>query len=255
MTAAARLWRRAPLWRLLAGATLCFGTLTILYPPPFLQTALRRLDAPSPAASTDAQGIGTRPDMTPSDRSVEPIAGRVLPLPAGDWHQIMAGRFERDSEINEMVLARFRHGTLTGLIDVLASTGPATARSEMPAECNDPTNYSSHDRPSRSEVGRECWVVRSVLIPAVTGGRHTIPFAALDRLRATGVTLPASMTRASWFRTAGHEFMTVIIDLPGTSPARVESWMAGWAGLLARGFDGTLKPSNVTARIDRDPAS
>ncbi len=241
MSAAGRLWRRAPLWRLSLGATLTFAALTALYPQPPLERALSSLLArdPRPGAAT---GVSV-PPLAPARNTLTAFAGRSLPLPPGDWHEVLAGRFEPQTEVNEIVLARLQRGRLTGLIDASGTTGPSKTGLGLPQACLDPTNYAAHVPPGHPD---RCWLIRDTP-PSPPGPPSTILDAARDRLARLGVIIPSAMTRAVWFRTAGGEFMTVQIDLPAR-PDRTEAWMKRWSTLLDRGFEGTLHPSQMNAQ-------
>ncbi len=252
MSAAGRLWRRAPLWRLCIGATLTFGALTALYPTPGIERVFALIQG---APATTSRVVG--PTMIPSLRTLTPLAGRSLPLPAGDWHEVLAGRFEPDGEVTEIVLARLQHGRVSGLLDAIATTGPSAASPGLPVQCADPTNFASHVLPVRPDGTRSCWFVRAApaAMPVADGQPRSILDAARERLREVGTEPPVAMTRSVWFRTGDREFMSVQIDLPAPRKDRVEAWMKGWTVLLDQGFDGTLKPSGVLPRLARDPAS
>ena len=248
MSAFGRLWRRAPLWRLAVGATLTVAALCALYPSPMLQRALASLNPDgSPPPATNSVAV---PSMIATRRTLMPIAGRQLPLPAGDWHEVLTGRFEMAGENVETILARFTRGKLTGLIDAIATTSPSEGRFPLPPACLNPTNFAAHQQTD----GSACWFVANT--PPDEPGpadRPTIDEGARSRLRQLGVAMPSAMIRGAWFRAGDGEFMDVAIDLPSDHPDRVETWLKGWMPLLDNGFDGTLRAAQVTARLARDP--
>ncbi len=285
MTAVGRLWRRAPLWRLALAATLVFGALTALYPapPPRLPSWIHRpawlhlppwLPSPpapqaataSPAASPsrDASGVVATP-IDPPLHGTLTVGGRTVPLPAGDWHELVAGRNEQAAEITATVLGRWQGARLTGFLKVLATTGPADGGGEagVDAECNSNSNY---ERATWSDTGRTCWFVRKTDIPppseAAAGPARDIDDAAMRRIRDLGVAVPAWLSAAVWSHADGSEMMVYeLLVANGRNPndqsaalGAVKAWMSRFAPFLHRGFDGKLDPNSIRAAA-RDPGA
>ena len=230
MSAANRLWRRAPLWRLSLAAALTFTVLTALYPPPQLRRATAGWLTPTP--TTPKNVVSAPPLDEPPEHGTTRLAGRLIPLPPGDWRPILAARFNPGPEVSEIVLARIEHGQLTGLLDAAGTTTPTKAVFGLAHDCLDPTDYAAHIVPPGTEAGRECWLVHA----PIQAHPHTIADAALDRLRQTGVDLGPPATTAAWFRTIPGEFLTVRLDLPGAHPAQVQTWMTTYAKRLSHAF-------------------
>jgi hypothetical protein len=229
------LWRRAPLWRLAAGATLTFGVLSALYPAAWVARGLSAA-LPVAPARIDRTPVVIGPPLTPSRRGTFRLAGRVLPLPPGDWHEVLAGRFEPGPEVNEIVLVRLSKAALTGLIDATGTTGPAVGVAGLPTACVDPTDLASHT----DSGGTECWFVGRAPPPApVPEGRsRSMLDGALDRLRGQGVVIPAMMVRGGWARDGGGEKVRVTFDMADMSADRVEALLKGMLPRFDAGFSG-----------------
>ncbi len=265
MTAAARLWRRAPLWRLTLAATASFGVLASLYPTPLPQ-ALGRLQAAlaprSAAIMPQKQGslIGANTPIEHTFTGTLTVAGRTVPLPGGAWHELEAARAEAQAELNWVVLGRWEGGALTGLLSVLATTGPADVSGAAHASpaCTSDVNFTTR----WADHGHTCWLVRGFDPPeagAVPPGKATVIELALDRLRTLGITVPGRLSATLWSHADGSELLNYQFMAANRSPAdgpaalaAMQNFMARLAPLLRRGFDGKLEPRSAGA-LARDP--
>ncbi len=264
MSAASRLWRRAPLWRLCLASAASFALLSALYPSAQLTRWLRRAAITNPFVSPPhaPPGVGVFPPLTRGFTAVAPFAGRKLPLPDGSWREIVAARFEGPTEENTIVLARTAHDALTGLILAVGSTMPppvATMSPNLPEGCFDARNPVTVGPEIAPGSPRDCWFATAEAVPAGTpeaGHKPAIGVAAYARLRMLGIALPARMVETDWTMIGGREFLHVIIAVPATthaSPRARAAWMRRWVGLLRRGFDGGLAPRDVSPGLAHDP--
>lgn len=273
-TAAGRVWRRAPLWRLVLTAALAFGVLSALYPAPSLHLPLwlhlpkgKQAAAVPPAPPPPPQAKGSVEarvmPVEPTMHGVITVAGRTVPLPAGDWHELAAAREEDVAEISDIVLGRWQGGALTGLLEVRASTGPAEGgqRAGVIKDCDSYDNFTS----KWSDGGQTCWLIRKINIPAPgtdPAAAHTMIGASLARLQMLGVTAPPWLAAAVWSHASGSEMMNYALmvangrDMHDQSAAlaSLQGWMTRFAPLLRRGFDGRLDPAAVRT-LGRDPGS
>ena len=275
-TAAGRLWRRAPLWRLVLTAAIAFGVLTALYPapsvplpswvhlPPWLHlpqwTQAGHAPAAPPAQRKGSVEAAIMPPGPPLHGTLT-VAGRTVPLPAGDWHELVAARDEDVAEISDLVLGRWQGSALSGLLEVMASTGPADhgEPAGVIKDCDSYENFAS----KWSDAGNTCWLIRKINVPppgADPQAAHTMIGAALARLQVLGVTAPAWLSAAVWSHAQGSEMMNYELMVANARDAHdqsaalgsLQSWMTRFAPLLRRGFDGKLD-ATAAAGLARDP--
>lgn len=258
MSATARLWRRAPLWRLSVFACVASATLAALYPSPMLLAALSRagirLPAAAPAASAPA--VVTPPfGAVFHDRIA--FAGRTLALPPGDWHEIYAVRTRAFAELNVIALARTASGALTGILIAQGSVSspPRGAPGFAPdPQCDSPANFQSvASPPDANGAHRTCWYVRRVDLdpnePTGAAGLQAIPdvAAAEDRLHALGVTIPPLRILSAWGSTTPDDVFRVQLYEPGPPPP-------GDSGLRAAADRMRRTGAAAFRRDDRDDA-
>ncbi|MCQ8241596.1 hypothetical protein [Rhizosaccharibacter radicis] len=192
MSAAGRLWRRAPAWRVcLVGAVAC-TVLAAMFPPPLPSAdGLRRLAARAglPGAPPDAAGpslpgasdtgqarFKPAPDPAPAGYSAVgspplgegrsgpiPFAGRMLPLPPGSWQELVLARSNDAPPLQLSVLDRVAEGRLTGLM-LVEATAPMTDLGivEQPTACVSPEivarRITAGDTAS-DPFTHECWAL------------------------------------------------------------------------------------------------
>ncbi len=249
MSAASRLWRRAPLWRLTLASAASFAILSVLYPTPSILALIRRATPTDPGAAPVEQLIGSYPPFEAVFSGTLPFAGRILPLPSGEWHELVSGRSEHDTELDFMVLGRVEHGALTGAIVASASVFPADGpiKPHLPFGCFD--TRSTVAVPPADSGPHDCWFARTTSLSHLAR-------RADERLTKLGITVGPSLVATTWSRVEGGDFEEVTIAVPATSHATVRTrsaWMQKWRGLLRRGYDGTLTASDVPPRAARDP--
>ena len=108
MSLIGRLWRRAPAWRFCLITAVAFTGLAAMFPPaiPHLPVFHRHhpgadkpadvahynaLSAAAPTVPTDT-GMIHMPPLDAGRSGIVPVAGRLLPLPAGVWHELALAR-------------------------------------------------------------------------------------------------------------------------------------------------------------------
>lgn len=163
MSAAGRLWRRAPAWRLLVITALASTALAVMFPPAVpkwlplpgrgaagagLQTFMQappagdgqQTPANTPSAASQSAPAHFVPQPEPPalatgslqllhnaiDRTgLIPFAGRQIPLPAGVWKDLVLVRIGGVIPSQREILARMENGQLTGLLQA-EGPGPAS---------------------------------------------------------------------------------------------------------------------------------
>ncbi|MBB2155621.1 hypothetical protein HLH33_04745 [Gluconacetobacter diazotrophicus] len=237
MSAASRLWNRAPLWRSCVFGIPIFVVLALLYPPPYLMRAIpalhpvidrinRTLGRGAPAAQADngaapdagappaqqadggpPQGAaqppgGTQvaaPPITSDLTGAIPFAGRVLPLPAGVWHPVLTTTSGPHGELQSNVLVRAEDGMVTGVVIARGSTQslPLSTVDAMNNGCHDDRNYLSKLITTDPKV-MECWFTSHVQIAGQPLSDSVDILTAFNRLHVMGFPIPYVMLVATW---------------------------------------------------------
>ena len=259
MSATGRLWRRAPLWRLALASAVTFVALSALFPTPSLLALFARLTAGTPWARATGAAAPTAPAVPPVIGDYPPFAatfagtlhfaGRILPLPAGTWHELLAEREEHGTELDLMVLGRIEHGALTGAIIANASVIPADGpiQPHLPFGCFDAR--SAVAVPPSDGGPHDCWFTR-------TADLAHLERRASERLAKMSITVAPTLVATTWSRVEGGDAEIVTIAVPATARSTVRSqsaWMRLWRPLLRRGFDGKLVASDITPAASHDP--
>jgi len=234
MSAASRLWRRAPAWRFFL---YCFGLfliLGLLFPTPFVTrhmgwthaltrhlpsfggSAPKEPSSDSASASPDGSG-GAGPDLSDPDRFITPdiataitgllpFAGHTLPLPAGVWHPVLSGQYGMNGAISLNVLARTDRGVVTGVI--IASTTnqdvPRAVIEDAYNHCHDDRNYHSTIFADHPDGKTECsYITAAYMGPNTAISSDPLIQLAFKRLSALGFPMPSVFIVASWLNSAG----------------------------------------------------
>ena len=277
MSVVGRLWRRAPAFRVCLMVALASTALAAMFPPhpPAFVSKLHgrapdqqaHFTPPPAAAPLDYSSIDLPPIETQRSRLI-PFAGRQLPLPAGKWAEVALLRSGGPFAVQALVLTRLQSSRLTGMIIVTGTppVEPASLHVQPVNQCvdaSDPVLQDPAPTLHRDLAMRDCWSVSPLPAAALTDAtsQNMLLKRSLDRLRALGVTLPAALSAAYYVRAGDDGGMTMRIMLagPATSGAardrRTQSWMQRWVPLLRQGFDGSLRPADVTPQAARDPAA
>ncbi|EHH68972.1 hypothetical protein [Gluconobacter morbifer] len=310
MTAFGRLWRRAPLWRTSLCMTVGALGLAAFYPTPALKKAMPWLPGHLPGQHPSASGPqgpggpgpngpgGNAPD-SPADQVGIPdpgitergsltIAGRILPLPAGDWHPILTARSGPKGELSQQVLARTDRGVVSGVIVARATQQPLSAdfAEQLETPCHDDRDYASHivEKPG---VSQECSYTSNAVLANKTVSTDPFITAAFNRMRTLGFPIPTLMINVGWYHAAFQSKDSVNIETVETLVAPIEEgsrqllappqywnktaihsnpdaarfigdldrWMVRWSTVLRRGFDGTLDPQTLSPSLTMDPSA
>ncbi len=267
MSAAGRLWRRAPAWRFCLVSALGLVALTALFPPAGLKhlrvgalaggvAALGKAPGPAPATarfvppgdSLPASPLGaTAPPPGPGRTGTIPFAGRQLPLPPGEWQTLVVARTGTPDYAQASSLARIEAGQVTGLVRVLASDPLAHAM--LPpgrqAACYDPAVLASDVSPRTAEQSPEtieCWTVGRFKAPASADRRQKLDGAlgiGLDRLDSMGVHMPGAMLAMNYLRADETGWFDVVAMTPekgADAERKMLAFARVYAGELHRGF-------------------
>ncbi len=288
MSAIGRLWRRAPAWRLSVAAAVAFTALAAMFPPalPWWRAAHTALDnaAPQAAGPEIAPAAGQEPaaryvpqaDPRPPDygiveapplgqarAGIVPFAGRLLPLPSGDWQELILARGGGSIAEQASLLGRIEAGHLTGLMLAVAP-GP-TSQDAGPvagiALCFVPDAIAHQVVPSgpgQSALARECWSLAAFETGSAAPPRSEIDEvlrAGFNRLDRMGVAVPGHMLALHYLRSDENGWLAALLLLPDAQDAsrRLLPWVRRFVTPLHKGFDGTLTARDLPTSVARDP--
>jgi hypothetical protein len=267
MSAAGRLWVRAPLWRACVLVAACATLLAVLYPV-WSRHAGGLASSYAPVTQQEVLGHGL------SD--LVPLFGRQIPLPAGTWHAVQSQRVKRKDkpDIVAAMLVRMGAAAPTGILVVqlvlAAQPGQST---DANYQCENAENLVTIRFPQRDHVAHECWTVRSrVPDDWRNGGAAGIYQHGLARLHEGGIDPSGMFVAANWFQADDSGLMLVdyffpvrndstVPDAPDAwskaaalaHPAtiayldRLKSWTGAWTPLLESGASNTLTTDAVEA--------
>ena len=266
MSAAGRLWRRAPAWRFCLVSALGLAALTALFPPAGLKhlgadvasglSPAGRTPAAAPASARfvppgdslpDAPLAATAPPPGPGRTGSIPFAGRQLPLPPGEWQTLIVARTGTPDYLQTSSLARIDAGQVTGVVRAVASDplSHAVLPPGRQAECYNPSVIASNVSPRTPEQSPEvieCWTVSRFKPPAAAEGRQKLdgPLAIdFERLDSLGVHLPSEMLAMTYLRADETGWLDVVAMTPDKSADAERKMLAfarQYAGELHRGF-------------------
>ncbi len=289
MSAAGRLWRRAPAWRLTLAAAVALSGLTVMFPPalprwlpwhppgaaapPAAVPAAAGVSGlatahfvPLPAAPPQDYGVVAFAPPGPGATGIIPFAGRKLPLPAGEWQELVLAQSGGVAAEQATVRARIEDGHLAGLL-LAAAPGPvggdatpgagqaACFVADVIARQVIPTSTA------QDPLARECWTLTGFDPAGVAGGPQPddVMRGALDRLARMAVPVPGHMLALRYVRTDATGWLTVLLLLPDRragqpeTVARLDAWMRRYAVLLHKGYEGTITAAELTPAALRYP--
>lgn len=115
------------------------------------------------------------------------IAGRTLPLPAGDWHPILTARSGAHGELSQQVLARTDRGVVSGVIVVRATQQPVPAdlAEQLETPCHDDRDYAAHIS-DKAGVSQECSYTSNAVLENQSVSTDPFITAAFSRMRTLG---------------------------------------------------------------------
>ena len=261
MIAAARLWKRAPLWRFGLVAAVAATVLALLYPIDFPAAASRE-------ALISARFVaGPSPVLGPPYDEVAPVLGRSIPLPPGIWHMITMFNTKRAGLpfFSKMMLARLDGDRLTGLVVVQGTMTPVRNITGQ-YRCITPGDWDGWIIPSAGNVRQECWnFLPRLPSSAWSAPAQPIYLNGLPRLQEGGVKLPPVMMGANWFQRDRANVTLVdyfFVPKPIFAPAAwvnadfvdpamaeyftgIKAWAKAWTPLLEGGMTGQLDARDV----------
>ncbi|WP_428374825.1 hypothetical protein [Lichenicoccus sp.] len=291
MSAFGRLWRRAPSWRLALFSAVGCSAMAALFPPAlparlsgvlggslggslgssgllhphlphFGAGAASASAAPHFAAMPDAAapdyGTLAAPPLGATRHGTISFAGRQVPLPAGDWIELVLVRDGGAHPLQSIVLGRTSAGQVTGILSLTAPPPLASVEDGVrpSGACYDPAALASqHADPGPDPLSRECWVMRPVRTSEIIDPKREfiIQRRAVARLQGMDVTVPPALVELRWFRSDAGGWMgaTLLVRPQPDGGSRAQSgWMQRWGRLLHRGYDnaasGTV-PADPTA--------
>ena len=219
---------------------------------------------PQPPPPVPDYGVAVLPPLGVDRTGIIPFAGRLLPLPRGNWQELVLGRSGGDVPGQAMLLARIERGHLTGLLLAAAPTPVAGAAAPVSgaAACFTPDAIAHQiitTNAARDPTARECWTLASY-DPAKP---DEMMRGGFDRLDHMGIPVPEHLLALRYLRGDATGWLTVLVLLPETLPEtgagtveasrRLEAWMRRFAPMLHKGFENTLTAHDLTPAIARDP--
>ena len=283
MSAAGRLWARAPLWRAVVVLAATASLLALVYPP---------VSRPEPVVAATGHYTQLPPQLDPfpvqpRESGVFTLGTLRIPLPSGDWHAMRTFHSNgRTPEARGILLLSFAGKRLTGAVLLFGTPSAAPAQGD-PAptlNCTQSDHYVSRDTSAGDRSRQDCWFLKpdSPARSWAAGGppNHepsgTLAAAAAS-LHEQDVAIPPVMLLTSYFVAEGTRWLQVtyyivptIIDeaprLPDwvagkaqTDPAkaayiaRADHWAEQWATLVRRGFAGQLTQADIPADLATGP--
>jgi hypothetical protein len=291
MSAVGRLWRRAPAWRLCVITCVASACLAAMFPPALPSWWPQRLTragavqagtmamAPAgvapltaPALVAPAHFVPELEGTPPNDGDLEvlhagilrsgviPFAGRQVPLPAGNWTDLVLARLGGVVPGQEEVFVRIQDGQLTGLLQASApsptagAAGPL-ARPQLCFASNTILRDIVPEASTQNPMAHECWFL--IDSNSVTAARRAnlepVLRRSLARVEEIGGHVPDHMLTMVYLRTDQTGWMTTVLLLPDSrdvsaaASRRIQDWVRRYASALHQGYDGRA-PS-----VPRDP--
>lgn len=276
-----RLWRRAPAWRFCLITAVAFTGLAAMFPPavPHLPAFFRHQPAsgnsaeahyvfPPPAVPAAASGTGMihLPPIGVGRQGIIPVAGHLLPLPVGVWHELALAHVGGPEPTQITVLDRIDGSHLVGLIVSVgptpqsASTGPVG----LPSPCVEPARIAGHITPAApgdSPLTHQCWSLLTVDMKQASSDKNgsELMQRGMGRLGELNIAVPDHMLVLTYFNSddAGWLMTSIYLpDHPGLLPAGlhgIQDWAQRFSVPIHKGFTRTLTQADLTPALIRDP--
>jgi len=290
MSAAGRLWRNAPAWRVWLVVALCSTGLAAMFPPAAPQWLAHRAGTAAPGAVAPSPGIfgaphlaaahfSPQPDAPPSQYSlyqpvanpqdltgVIPFAGRQIPLPQGNWKNVALAQLRGEVPGQAELLFRVENGQLTGVLRAEAPSPGSGAAGVLarPDFCFF-TETIMRDTPpepaTQNPMVHECWVLtESTMTGAANRDKVDEELhKALDRLEKNNVSVPEHMLALLYLRSSETGWVRTLLLLPAQrdvtalASRQIQAWVKRYAAALHQGFDGRLAAGASYTALGRDP--
>jgi hypothetical protein len=278
MSAAGRLWRRAPAWRFCVVTAFATTALAVMFPPTVPHFSAAGPSTAAPAPFTPSAHFIPQPPAPPADRSetqvlgnpqdrsgVVPFAGRQVALPPGDWKDLVLAINSGAPPVQESLWFRAQAGRLTGLLHAVAPTPASGAPGSLskPQICFAQAAILKEvapEPPTSNPMVHECWVlVDTEATSAAARDKIDPPLRrALTRITDLGITVPDRMLSLLYARSTETGWLTLALMLPADTDTtaaasrRIQTWVRHYAAVAHQGFDGKL-PDGEPAAISHDP--
>jgi hypothetical protein len=279
MSAAGRLWRRAPAWRFCVVTALATTALAVMFPPtvphfavtppatpaapaPFTPSAHFTPQPPAPPAENGAVQVLHNPQ---SRTGIVPFAGRQVALPPGDWKGLVLASAGGVPPVQETLWFRAPAGRLTGLLRTAAPSPASGAPGDLskPQICYAPAAILKEVTPEPADSNpmvHECWVLVDSDETSTAERDKVDPVLrrALGRITDLGITVPDRVLTLLYYRSTETGWLSLTLMLPAdsdtnaTASRRIETWIRRYAAVAHQGFDGKLAEGEPAA-IARDP--
>ncbi len=259
MSAAGRLWRRAPAWRVCVVIAVASTALAAMFPPR-VPGWVRRAALPTESVTVakpgntahfqpeTAQAAGYSALQLPresQERSgVVAFAGRGLPLPAGRWKTLVLAHGDLPISGQVEVFGRVEGGALTGLLIAAAPDAVAHALSpfNVQQDCEEPDTVANWVAPEpfgQDPLVHECWRLSSLrgFDLAERGRQEPVLDRALLRLKESDVSIPDKLMLVDYLRSDDSGFLTALLYLPERRGGLVD-WVKRYVSVLHRAYDG-----------------
>jgi hypothetical protein len=282
MSAAGRLWRRAPAWRVWLVAAIASTGLAAMFPPALpgwlrLHPGTGAVAAHTPvtagmANAAPAAHFAPLPDAGPAQnafqmmntspdrRGVIPFSGRQIPLPAGAWKDVALARSGGAVPIQHQVLVRIENGHLTGLLqaDAPSPISGAAGLLMRPAFCfamNTIMTGAAPEPAGANPMVHECWILVDLDLTAPKrAALGTALQETLNHVEAMDVKVPDHMLVLFYSRSSELGWMNTMLLLPdqqdvtAAANRRLQAWVKRYAGLLHQAFEGRVPVGETAAR-------
>ena len=277
MSVIGRLWRRAPVWRACLVTAIAFTGLGVMFPPalPHLpplrwpggggsgkSAAIVAHYRPQPLPAPLDHGIlHVPPQDGPGRQGIIHFAGRLVPLPAGAWQELVVARGGGAEMQQAALFDRVVDNHLTGLMLVAAPgvMSGATGSVGVPLPCADPDRLAgaiTPQQPGQSPLAHECWAISPVDMQAAAAhSRDDLLQPGLARLGEMHVAVPDRMLATTFLRSndGGWQLATVLVPDRGGPIRKQQDWAARFQVPMHKGFDGTLVAADLPPAVTRDP--
>ena len=273
MSVIGRLWRRAPAWRGCVVTAVALTGLAAMFPPALPsvlplrwlgggRTATAAHYRPEPSPTVPDGGILHLPlPGGPPQQGMIHYAGRLVPLPAGAWQELVVGR-GGGAELQQVTLfGRVVDKRLTGLVLVVAPgvMSGATGSIGVPPPCADPgrlTGAITPEQPGQSPLAHECWAITPLDMQATAAHPlDDLMRQGLARLGELHVAVPDRMLATSFMRSddSGWLLATVLVPDRGGPIRKLQDWAMRFQVAIRKGYAGTLTAADLPPAVARDP--
>lgn len=228
MSAFARLWKRAALWRIClvlgvggTAMTIFFPTSSIKKYAPWLPgkapTPLSYQSDPSSHSDDTHQTMGRLgfPDTNNVVTDHTSLAGYTLPLPAGQWHPVLTAQTVDDIPFSFIAFIRTDQGAVTGFITAQATQQPIpqALAENLLTPCHDDRNYISYNNETQKTI--DCSFLANAVLGQDTVSLNPFIAEAISRVRQLGFPVPPLMITAGWRHlkaTSSHQVNAIAVD-------------------------------------------